>query len=336
MISKGYIYHFIWVKDSNSETPTLESVLVVNEFLEVFPGDLPGVPLEREIDFGIDLLPDTQPISIPSFRMAPAELKEWKEQLKDLLDKGFIRPNISPWGALVLFVKKNDVSLIMYNDYRQLNKVTINNKYLIPRFDDLFDQLQGASCFYKRDIRSDYHQLKVRDSDILKTSFRTRYGHYEFVVMFSGLTNAHATFIDLMNMEFKQYLDLFVIVFIDYILIYSRSEEEHVTYLRVVLQTLKDRQLFSNFSKCEFWLQSIAFLCHVVSIEGIRVDSQKIEAVQHWPRPTSPTDIKIFWGLAGYYRIFIEGFSSIASPLTKLTQKKYKFQWSDECEKNFS
>ncbi|KAH0643755.1 hypothetical protein KY290_033609 [Solanum tuberosum] len=215
MISKGYLYHLVQIKDSSSETLTLESVPVVNEFLEVFPEDLPGVPPDREIDFGIDLIPDTQPISIPPYRMAPAELKELKEQLKDLLDKGFIRPSNSPWGAPVLFVKKKDGSLRMCIDYRKLNKVTIKNKYPIPRIDDLFHQLQRASHFSNIDLRSSYHQLKVIDSDIPKTTFRTRYGHYEFVVISFGLTNAPATFMDLMNRVFKQYLDLFVIIFID-------------------------------------------------------------------------------------------------------------------------
>ncbi|KAH0695173.1 hypothetical protein KY285_022270 [Solanum tuberosum] len=282
MISKGYLYHPVRVKNSNSETPTLESVHVVNEFLE----DLPRVSPEREIDFGTDLLPYTQPISIPPYRMAPTELKELKEQLKDLLDK----------GAPVLFVKKKDGSLRMCIDYRQFNKVTIKNKYPIPRIDDLFDQLQGTSPFSKIDLRSGYHQLKVRDSDIPKIAFRTRYGHYEFVVMSFRLAKAPAAFMDLMNRVFKQYFVLFVIVFIDDIVIYCRYEEEHVSHLRVVLQTLKDRQLFAKFNKCQFWLQSVAFLGHIVSSEGIRVYSQKIEAVKQWPRHTSPTDIKSFFG----------------------------------------
>ena len=200
----------------------------------------------------------------------------------------------------------------------------------------MFDQLQGASHFSKIDLRSGYHQLRFRDSDIAKTSFRTRYGHYEFVVMLFGLTNAPATFMYLMNRVFKQYLDLFVIVFIDDILIYSRIEEEHASHSRLLQQTLEDRQLFTKFSKCEFWLQSVAFLGHIVSREGIHVDSQKIAAVKQWPRPTSATDIKSFLGLAGYYIRFVEGFSSIASPLTRLTQKMVKFQWSDDCEKSFT
>ncbi|KAH0738661.1 hypothetical protein KY290_037366 [Solanum tuberosum] len=267
--------------------------------------------------------------------MAPAELKELKEQLKDLLEKGFIRPSVSPWGAPVLFVRKKDGSLRMCIDYRQLNKVTIKNKYPLPRIDDLFDQLQGATCFSKIDLRSGYHQLRVRERDIPKTAFRTRYGHYEFLVMSFGLTNAPAAFMDLMNRVFKPYLDMFVIIFIDGILIYSRNEEDHANHLRIVLQTLKDKELYAKFSKCEFWLKSVAFLGHIVFGDGIKVDTRKIETVQNWPRPTSPTEIRSFLGLAGYYRRFVEGFSSIASPLTKLTQKAVKFQWSEACEKSF-
>ncbi|WMV41161.1 hypothetical protein MTR67_034546 [Solanum verrucosum] len=188
-----------WVMDVESKVPSLESVPVVSLFPEVFPDDLPDIPPEREIDFGIDLLPDTQPISIPPYRMAPAELKELKEQLKDLLNKGFIQLSISLWGALVLFVKKKDGSLRMCIDYRQLNKVTIKNNYPLPGIDDLFDQLQGANFFSKIDLHSGYHQLRVRGCDIPKTAFRTRYGHYEFVVMSFGLTNAPAAFMDLIN-----------------------------------------------------------------------------------------------------------------------------------------
>ncbi|KAH0670766.1 hypothetical protein KY290_026160 [Solanum tuberosum] len=286
LVSKGCVYHLVRVNDSSVEIPHIQSVLVIKEFPEVFPDDLSRVPPESERDFSIDILPDTRPISIPPYRMAPAELKELKEQLKDLVEKGFIRPSVSPYVPPVLFVRNKDGCLRMCIDYRQLNKVTIKNKYALPRIDDLFDQLQDASCFSKMDLRSGYHQLRVRECDIPKTAFRTRYGHYEILVMSFGLTNAPTMFMDLMNRVFKPYLDMFVIVFIDVILIYSRNEDDHASHLR-----------------------------------GIRVDTQKIEAVQNCPRPTSTTDIRSLLGLAGYYRRFIEGFSSISSPLTKLTQK---------------
>ncbi|XP_075111389.1 uncharacterized protein LOC142181772 [Nicotiana tabacum] len=220
-------------------------------------------------------------------------------------------------------------------DYRQLNKSTIKNKYPLPRIDDLFDQLQGAKYFSKIDLRSGYHQVRVREKDIPKTDFRTRYGHFEFLVMSFGLTNAPAAFMDLMNTIFRPYLNVFVIVFIDDILVYSRSEAEHAGHLRIVLQTLQDRKLYAKLSKCEFWLNSVAFLGHVISDEGISVDTQKIDAVKNWPRPTTPSEVRSFLGLAGYYRRFVEGFSSISSPLTKLTQKATKFQWSDTCERSF-
>jgi len=308
---------------------------VVQEFLDVFPSDLPGVPPDRDIDFAIDLEPGTKPISIPPYRMAPAELKELKDQLQDLLSKGFIRPSVSPWGAPVLFVKKKDGTMRMCIDYRQLNKVTVKNKYPLPRIDDLFDQLQGASLFSKIDLRSGYHQLKIRASDIPKTAFRTRYGHYEFLVMSFGLTNPPAAFMELMNGVFRPYIDSFVIVFIDDILVYSRTEDDHVRHLRIVLQRLREEKLYAKFSKCEFWLNSVAFLGHVVSKEGIRVDPAKIEAVRGWTRPTSPTEIRSFVGLAGYYRRFVQGFSTITAPLTRLTRQGVGFQWSDECEESF-
>ncbi|XP_057990644.1 uncharacterized protein LOC131173015 [Hevea brasiliensis] len=232
---KGYL---AYVRDVQVEGAGLENVAVVKEFPDVFPEDLSGLPPEREVEFGIDLVPGTEPISMPPYRMAPAELKELKEQLQDLLDKGFIRPSVSPWGAPVLFVRKKDGSLRMCIDYRQLNKVTVRNKYPLSRIDDLFDQLQGAKYFSKIDLRSGYHQLRVKKEDILKTAFRTRYGHYEFLVMSFGLTNAPAAFMDLMNRVFKLFLDQFVIVFIDDILVYSKSKEEHEQHLRIVLQTL--------------------------------------------------------------------------------------------------
>ena len=253
--------------------------------------------------------------------MAPAELRELKTQLQELVDKGFIRPSFSPWGAPILFVKKKDGIMRLCVDYRQLNKITVRNRYPLPRIDDLFAQLKGAKVFSKIELRSGYHQLRVREEDVPKTAFRTRYGHYEFLVMPFGLTNAPAAFMDLMNRVFRRYLDRFVIVFIDDILVYSKSQKAHMKHLNLVLRTLRRRQLYAKFSKCQFWLDRVSFLGHVISAEGIYVDPQKIEAVVNWLRPTSVTEIRSFLGLAGYYRRFAEGFSTIAAPLTYLTRK---------------
>ncbi|KAL0553922.1 hypothetical protein IC582_007826 [Cucumis melo] len=267
--------------------------------------------------------------------MAPAELKELKVQLQELLDKGFIRPSVSPWGAPVLFVKKKDGSMRLCIDYRELNKVTVKNRYPLPRIDDLFDQLQGATVFSKIDLRSGYHQLRIKDEDVPKTAFRSRYGHYEFIVMSFGLTNAPAVFMDLMNRVFREFLDTFVIVFIDDILIYSMTEAEHEEHLRMVLQTLRDNQLYAKFSKCEFWLKQVSFLGHVVSKAGVSVDPAKIEAVTGWTRPATVSEVRSFLGLAGYYRRSVENFSRIATPLTQLTRKGAPFVWSKACEDSF-
>ncbi|KAL4014464.1 hypothetical protein IC575_026666 [Cucumis melo] len=215
--------------------------------------------------------------------MVPAELKELKVQLQELLDKGFIRPSVSPWGAPVLFVKKKDESMRLCVDYRELNKVTVKNHYPLPRIDHLFDQLQESTVFSKIDLRSGYHQLRIRDSDIPKTAFRSRYGHYEFIVMSFGLTNALAVFMDLMNRVFKDFLDTFVIVFIDDILIYSKTEAKHEEHLHQVLETLRANKMYVKFSKCEFWLKKVTFLGHVVSSEGVSLNLAKIEAVTSWP-----------------------------------------------------
>ncbi|XP_042019055.1 uncharacterized protein LOC121766889, partial [Salvia splendens] len=269
------------------------------------------------------------------YRMAPKELEELKVQLQELLELGFIRPSVSPWGAPVLFVKKKDGTMRMCIDYRELNKLTLKNKYPLPRIDDLFDQLRGAGVFSKMDLRSGYHQLRVRREDVPKTAFRTRYGHYEFVVMPFGLTNAPAVFMDLMNRVFHPFLDRFVLVFIDDVLVYSKNEEEHKEHLRTVLATLRDEKLYAKFSKCEFWLKEVNFLGHVVTSDGIRVDPAKVEAVQEWKSPSTQNEIRSFLGLAGYYRRFIEGFSKIARPMTQQLKKGVKMIWTPECEASF-
>ncbi|GKA07529.1 putative reverse transcriptase domain-containing protein [Tanacetum coccineum] len=249
----------------------LDDIRVVRDFPEVFPDDLSGLPPVREIEFRIDLIPGASPVVKSPYRLAPSEMLELSNQLKELQEKGFIRPSHSPWGAPVLFVKKKDGAMRMCIDYRELNKLTIKNRYPLPRIDDLFDQLQGACCFSKIDLRSGYHQLRVREEDIPKTAFRTRYGHFEFTVMPFGLTNAPAIFMDLMN----------------------RSEEETRSPLKKILDLLK-KKLYVKFSKCEFWLKEVQFLGHVVNRDGIHVDPSKVESVKNWKIPKSSTKIRSF------------------------------------------
>jgi hypothetical protein len=223
----------------SSEADPIESIKVVSEFPDVFPKDLLGMPPERKVEFAIELLPGTAPIFKRAYRVSGPELVELKKQIDELSEKGYIRPSTSPWAAPVLFVEKKDGSKRMCIDYRALNEVTIKNKYPLPRIEDLFDQLRGASLFSKIDLRSGYHQLRIRPSDIPKTAFITKYGLYEFTVMSFDLTNAPAFFMNLMNSVFMDYLNKFVVVFIDDILIYSQSEEEHASHLRMVLQRLR-------------------------------------------------------------------------------------------------
>ncbi|GAU51606.1 hypothetical protein TSUD_414380 [Trifolium subterraneum] len=264
----------------------LEELLVVSEFSDVFPEDISDLPPEREVEFGIDLVPGTSPISMAPYRMSASELNELKKQLEELLEKKFIRPSVSPWGAPVLLVKKKEGSMRLCIDYRQLNKATIKNKYPLPRIDDLMDQLVGACVFSKIDLRSGYHQIRVKTEDVPKTAFRTRIFH--------------------------SFLDKFVVVFIDDILVYSKSEEEHKEHLRIVLQVLKEKKF-----------------------GGIAADPAKVDAVMKWGTPESVSEIRSFLGLAGYYRRFIEGFSKMALPLTLLTRKDQAFVWDEKCEKSF-
>ncbi|GJY07204.1 putative reverse transcriptase domain-containing protein [Tanacetum coccineum] len=241
----------------------------------------------------------------------------------------------SPWGAPVLFVKKKDGSFRMCIDYRELNKMTVKNRYPLLMIDDLFDQLQGSNIYSKIDRRSGYHQLRVREQDISKTAFRTRYGHYEYQVMPFGLTKAPVVFMDLMNRLCKPYMDKFVIVFIDDILIYSKDKKEHKEHLKAILEFLKKEKLYAKFSKCEFWIPKVHFLGHVIDSRGIHVDPAMIESIKDWASPKTPTEIRQFLGLAGYYRRFIEGFSKIAKPMTKLTQKGIKFDWGEKEDNSF-
>ncbi|KAA3470642.1 DNA/RNA polymerases superfamily protein [Gossypium australe] len=312
-LRKGYEAYIAFVMNAKEAELRIELVPIVCDYPDVFPEELPGLPPVREVEFGIELAPGIAPISIARYRMAPTELKELKAQLQELTDKGFARLSFSPWGALVLFVKKKDGSMRLYIDHRQLNKVTVKNKYPLPRIDDLFDQLKGATLFSKIDLRSGYYQLRVEDSDVSKTALWTRYGHYEFL----------------------PYLDKFVVVFIDDILIYSQGENEHAKHLKTVLQILRDEQLYAKFSKSEFWLKEVIFLGHIVSGNEMRVDPSKISAIVDWKPLKNVTEVRSFLGLAGYYKRFFKRFSMIATSMTRLLQKDVRFDWTEKCQQSF-
>jgi hypothetical protein len=319
---------------SMTELP-LKKIPVVCEYADVFPDELPGMPPGQNIEFAIELQPGTTPISKRPYQMPPAELAELKKQLQELLYKGFICPSTSPWGCPALFVKKKDESLRLCIDYRPLNAVTIKNKYPLPRIDVLFNQLVGAKVFSKIDLRSGYHQIKIRASDILKTAFSTRYGLYEFLVMSFGLTNAPAYFMYLINSVFMPELDKFVVVFIDDILVYSKNKEEHPEHLHVVLQRLREHHLYAKLSKCDFWLKEIKFLGHTISQAGMAVDPDNVQEVMNWKPPTIVRQIRSFLGLAGHYQRFIPDFSRTAKPITELLKKEAKFVWGQKCEDAF-
>ncbi|GKB08192.1 putative reverse transcriptase domain-containing protein [Tanacetum coccineum] len=268
----GMDWHGLVVNEAKdkSKEKRLEDVPIVRDFPEVFPEDLSGLPPTRHVEFQIDLMPSVAALAQAPYRLAPSKVKELSDQLKELSDKGFIRPSSSPWGALVLFLKKKDGSFRMCIYYQELNKLTVKNRYPLPRIDDLFDQLQGSSVYSNIDLRLGYHQLRVREKDILKTSFRTWYGHYEFQVMPFGMTNAPTVFI----------------------LIHSKNKKEHEEHLKAILELLKKEELYAMFSKCEFWISKVQFLSHVIDSQGIHVDPAKIESIKDWASPKTPTKIQ--------------------------------------------
>jgi transposase InsO family protein len=264
--------------------------------------------------------------------MSPRELEELQKQLTELIDMGFIQPSKSPYGAPILFVPKKNGKLRMCVDYRALNKITIKNRYPLPRIDELLDRLYGATIFTKLDLQSGYHQIRIAPEDVPKTAFRTRYGHYEWKVMPFGLTNAPATFQSLMNNIFRPYLDKFVIVFLDDICIYSKTSEDHLWHIDQVLSILQQHKLYVGLDKSAFGHDQVSFLGHIINKDGIKPDPKKIEAVQGWPTPRNVRDVRAFLGLTGYYRKFIRHYAHIALPLTDLTRDGVGWRWRDDVE----
>ncbi len=289
-------------------------------FKDVFPDELPaGVPPHRDTEpFRIDLKEGTRPFGRYGPRMTEENTQAAGKMIRELLAKGFIRPSRSPWGSPMFLVEKPDGGKRMVIDYRALNAATTRNRYPLPRVDELFDQLQGARYFSKLDLRTGYWQIRIAAEDVPKTAFTSRHGHFEWLVLPMGLTNAPAEFMMLMENTFREELNKFVLVFLDDILVYSRTLEEHEQHLRQVLQRLREKKLYAKLSKCCFFHQEVEFLGHFVGRAGVRMVEGKVAAVERWPTPTTQKEVEQFLGLAGYYRRFIAGFSKIASPLSQL------------------
>lgn len=319
------------------------------DFADVFPEELPAGPSERDSEpFRIELKEGTRPFGRYGPRMTEENTAAAGKMIKDLLAKGFIRASRSPWGSPMFLVDKPDGSKRMVIDYRALNAATSRNRYPLPRVDELFDQLQGARYFSKLDLRTGYWQIRVAAEDVPKTAFTSRHGHFEWLVLPMGLTNAPAEFMALMENTFREELNKFVLVFLDDILVYSRTLEEHQQQLRVVLLRLREQKLYAKLSKCCFFRQEVEFLGHFVGRAGVRMVEGKVAAVERWPKPTTQKEVEQFLGLAGYYRRFIAGFSKLAAPLSELcgTLKKSKsgaqrappkklFAWGEQQQQAF-
>ena len=309
---------------------------LLQEFADCFPDELPpGLPPVRNVGHTVPLQPGTGSICRPLFRYSPAELAEIKRQLADFMAKGYVEPSSSPFGAQVLFVQKKDGGLRMCVDYRALNKATIANRYPLPRIDDLLDQLHGAQYFTSLDLQSGYHQIRIIPSDVEKTAFRTPYGLYQFKVLSFGLTNAPATFQRVMNDTFRQELGVSVLVYLDDILVFSKTPEQHLQHLRCLLSKLRQHQLYAKMSKCHFGRTALPFLGHVVSAAGVQVDPRKTEVVKDWPTPTCMEDVRRFLGLAGYFRKYLKDYASKVACLTDLLRRTHPWAWTPTCETAF-
>ena len=307
---------------------------LIHKFADVLPPNDQALPYPpaRSIDHKIDLLPGTRPPNRPIYNLSQDELAELKRQLADLISRGLIRPNISPFGAPILFVKKKDGGLRLCVDYRALNLASVKNSYPLPRVDNMLDRLHGATIFSKIDLRAGYHQIRIADSDIPKTAFRTRYGLFEFTVMPFGLTNAPATFQRLMHDIFRPHLDTFVIIYLDDILVFSKNAEDHRQHLSTVLALLHDHQLYANLGKCHLAVTTVDFCGHIISAKGIATDPVKIEAISTWPQPTNLHDLRSFLGLANYYRRYVQGYATISVALYDRLQKttNWRVPWSTD------
>ncbi|MCO5561295.1 hypothetical protein L7F22_014916 [Adiantum nelumboides] len=346
-IKSSISVYMIFVKDSLNDVnktqvnesgskEDLELSKFLNQFQDVFIDDIPGElpPKRGDDDHAIELIPGSSPPNKPPYRVSQAQQEEIMRQVNELVEKGMVRPSSSPFCSPVLLVHKKDGTYRMCVDYRALNKITIKNRFLVPRIEDLFDKLQGSTYFSRIDLKSGYHQIRIVNEDILKTAFRTTFGLYEYLVMPFGLTNAPATFNRMMEKIFRPHRN-FTGVFFDDVIIYSKSMEEHKKHLQVIFQALRDNKLFINQKKSEFFLQEIQYLGHIISKSGIRMDPSKLEVIKEWPNPRNLHELRSFIGMCAYYRRFIEKFSLIAGPLHDLTKKNVKYVWTEGKQEAF-
>ncbi|XP_040942305.1 uncharacterized protein [Gossypium hirsutum] len=323
--------------NTNELDPNLSSSIVslLQEFEDVFPEDIPnGLPPIRGID-QIDFIPGASIPNRPAYRTNPEETKELQKQVNELMEKGYIRESLSPCAVPILLVPKKDGTWRMCVDCRAVNKITIKYRHPIPRLDDMLDELSGAQIFSKIDLKSGYHQIRMREGDEWETAFKMKHGLYEWLVMPFGLTNAPSTFMRLMNHVLRSFIGKFCVVYFDDLLIYSNSLEDHLLHLKSVLDVLRKESLFANLKKCTFCTNKVIFLGFVVNSEGLEVDQEKVKAIQEWPRPTSISQVRSFHGLASFYRRFVPNFSTLAAPLTSVIKKSSAFYWNEEQEKSF-
>ena len=309
---------------------------LLQEFGDVFPTEVPhGLPPIRGIEHQIDLIPGATLPNRPTYRSNPQETQEIQKQVEELLKKGWVKESLSPCAVPVILVPKKDGSWRMCTDCRAINNITVKYRHPIPRLDDLLDELFGASYFSKIDLKSGYHQIRIKEGDEWKTAFKTKYGLYEWLVMPFGLTNAPSTFMRLMNHVLRNFLGKFVVVYFDDILVYSKSFDEHVLHLRCVLEVLRQEKLYANIEKCTFCKYHVVFLGFVVNSKGVHVDEEKIKAIKDWPIPRNVSEVRSFHGLASFYRRFVRDFSTIAAPLNEVVKKNVGFKWEREQQEAF-